>query len=55
MKRDHSPEPLKARKKDVAPPFHPSNATGSHLTITVDELMNLRLVALGAEPPTLGE
>lgn len=53
MKRDHSPEPLKARKKDTTPPVHPSNATGSHLTITVDELMNLRLVAFGSRPPSL--
>ncbi|KAJ4287536.1 hypothetical protein N0V90_012239 [Kalmusia sp. IMI 367209] len=30
-----------------------SNATGAYLTITVDELVNLRLVALGRTSPTL--
>ncbi|CZR52069.1 uncharacterized protein PAC_01946 [Phialocephala subalpina] len=30
-----------------------SVATGAHLTITVDELMQLRLVALGSRPPSL--
>ncbi|KAF2712171.1 adenine deaminase [Pleomassaria siparia CBS 279.74] len=30
-----------------------SNATGAHLSITVDELMNLRLVALGKSRPSL--
>ncbi|KAK5123131.1 hypothetical protein LTR85_003329 [Meristemomyces frigidus] len=30
-----------------------SNATGAHLTITVEELMNLRLVALGKRSPSL--
>lgn len=28
-------------------------ATGAHLAITVEELMHLRLVALGSQPPTL--
>jgi adenine deaminase len=35
------------------PPIHPSNSTGSHLSISTDELMNLRLVALGSKPPSL--
>ncbi|RDW77520.1 adenine deaminase-1 [Coleophoma cylindrospora] len=37
----------------TAPPIHPSNSTGAHLTITVDELMHLRLVALGTRSPSL--
>lgn len=35
------------------PPIHSSNSTGSHLSITVDELMQLRLVARGSLPPSL--
>ena len=38
---------------DSAPPTHQSGSTGAHLTITVDELMQLRLVALGTQPPSL--
>lgn len=36
-----------------APPIHPSGSTGAHLSITTDELMQLRLVALGSQPPSL--
>lgn len=35
------------------PPVHHSGSTGAHLSITVDELMQLRLVALGKQPPSL--
>jgi len=35
------------------PPIHPSGSTGSHLTITTEELMQLRLVALGSVTPSL--
>lgn len=38
---------------EPVPPIHPSGSTGSHLSITVDELMQLRLVALGTRSPTL--
>lgn len=34
-------------------PIPASIATGAHLSITVDELMQLRLVALGTRPPSL--
>ncbi|KUJ23036.1 adenine deaminase [Mollisia scopiformis] len=34
-------------------PIPTSIATGAHLSITVDELMHLRLVALGSIPPSL--
>jgi len=37
----------------AAPPIHPSNSTGSHLSITVDELMHLRLIARGTQLPSL--
>ncbi|TVY85420.1 Adenine deaminase [Lachnellula suecica] len=37
----------------ASPPIHPSNSTGSHLSITAEELMHLRLVALGTKPPSL--
>jgi len=37
----------------AAPPIHPSGSTGAHISITVEELMQLRLVALGSQPPTL--
>ncbi|KAF4615722.1 hypothetical protein G7Y89_g15266 [Cudoniella acicularis] len=55
MKRNHSPTlgPAKARTIGATPPIHPSGSTGSHLTITVDELMRLRLVALGSRAPSL--
>jgi adenine deaminase len=36
-----------------APPIHPSRSTGAHLSITTDELMQLRLVALGSQLPSL--
>ena len=36
-----------------APPIHPSGSTGAHLSITTDELMQLRLIALGTQPPSL--
>jgi adenine deaminase len=38
---------------DSTPPIHESGSTGAHLTTTVHELMQLRLVALGSEPPSL--
>lgn len=37
----------------ITPPNHPSGSTGAHLSITVDELMQLRLVALGSQLPSL--
>lgn len=36
-----------------APPIYPSGSTGAHLSILVDELMQLRLVALGTVSPSL--
>lgn len=38
---------------NAAPPIHPSGSTGAHLSISVEELMQLRLVALGSQPPSL--
>jgi len=38
---------------ETAPPVYPSGSTGAHLSITADELMQLRLVALGTHPPSL--
>lgn len=38
---------------DTTVPVHNSGSTGAHLSMTVDELMQLRLVALGAHPPSL--
>ncbi len=37
----------------ATPPTHPSGSTGAHISITVDELMQLRLVALGSQLPSL--
>ncbi len=37
----------------TAPQIHPSGSTGAHLSITPEELYQLRLVALGTKPPTL--
>jgi adenine deaminase len=36
-----------------SPLVQPSGSTGAHLSITVEELFQLRLVALGQQPPTL--
>jgi adenine deaminase len=38
---------------DSVPPVHPSGSTGAHLSISVEELIELRLVALGSKRPTL--
>ena len=39
--------------KTQQPPIHPSASTGAHLSITTDELMQLRSVALGSVPLSL--
>lgn len=48
----------RAAKENMAdhasiPPLHPSGSTGAHLSITVEELMQPRLVTRGSLPPTL--
>jgi adenine deaminase len=37
----------------TTPNNHLSGSTGAHLTISAEELMQLRLVALGSQPPSL--
>lgn len=38
---------------DEHPPVAPSNTTGAHLSVTAEELVNLRLVARGNVKPSL--
>ncbi len=37
----------------TTPNIYLSGSTGAHLTISVEDLMQLRLVALGSQPPSL--